>query len=246
MAAESTGSGARGAGGRARSRSPRGPEPWRGGAPGPGLGGLPRPLTPSPGGRGLRSRGAPPPSLLSPPPPRSPRRPREATAREEAPRNKGTRRRRRRARGASGRAPSSPLPACRKVDGLEDETPGSRARRRPGARDPTPPASPGLSGTPCRLVLAQHQRLGPCVSLGGCGVRARMEEASFAAAAPPPSGLPEGGAIPPPGRRRTPPGSQLASLRPLGQDSKCPQHSGRGPAHSQAPRLGPTPPPGPS
>lgn len=96
-------------------------------------------------GAGTQKPGPPPPpprSLLSPPPPRSRRRPREATAGEETPRNKGTRRRR--ARGASGRAPSPPLPACRKVDGLQDETPRSRARPRPGARDPTPSASRAL------------------------------------------------------------------------------------------------------
>lgn len=41
------------------------------------------------------------------------------------------------------------------------------------------------------------------------------------------------------------PESQLDSLRPLKPDSKSPQHSGRGSVHSQAPRLGPTPPPHP-
>lgn len=93
----------------------------------------------------------PPVGPAIPSPSHSLRRPRDAMAREETPRNKETRRRRWRARGASGRAPSSPLPACRKVDGLEDEMPGSQARPRPGARDPTPPApgAPGAALTPC-------------------------------------------------------------------------------------------------
>lgn len=131
------------AGGRARSRSPRGPEPWRGAAPGPGLGGLPASLTPCRGYQGPTA-GKPPRGPSRPSPSHSLKRPRDAMAREETPRNKETRRRRWRARGASGRAPSSPLPACRKVDGLEDEMPGSRARPRPGARDPTPPAAGAL------------------------------------------------------------------------------------------------------
>lgn len=184
------------AGGRALSRSPRGPELWRGGSPRHGLGGLPESLTPSPGGRGLRSRGAPPPlprALLSPPPPRSLRRPREATAREEAPRNKGTRRQWRRARGASGRAPSSPLPACRKVDGLEDKTPGFRARSRPRARDPTPPLPWGSWGLLAALSWPSTSDWGPAFAWEACWVRAWMEDASSAAAAPPPSGLMKGG-----------------------------------------------------
>lgn len=205
MAAESPERGASGAGGRARSRSSRGPELWRGGTPEPGLGGLSEPLTPSPGGGGPGAAEHPLRALLSPPPPRSLRRPREATAREEAPRNKGTRRRWRRARGAAGRAPSSPLPACRKVDGLEDETPGSRARSRPRARDPTPPLPWGSRGLLAALSWPSTSDWGPAFAWEACWVRAWMEEASYAAASPPPSGLLKGGQSRPQGAVGCPP-----------------------------------------
>ncbi|MEJ1283735.1 hypothetical protein NN561_014710 [Cricetulus griseus] len=73
-----------------------------------------QPLTPSPADSGWGT-GSPPPA-----PPRSPETPREATAREEGRRDKGTTAVVARPRGA----PSSPLPACRKVD-------GARGRRCP-------------------------------------------------------------------------------------------------------------------
>lgn len=190
MIAESTGSRASGAGGQARSRSPRGPEPWRGGAPGHGLRGLSEPLILSLRGLGPETGKRPSPWVFSPPPPRSLRRPRDATAREEAGRNKGTRRR---ARGASRRGPSSSLPACRKVDRLEDKTPGSG----PGCAIRRHPLLRGSRGRLASLSWPSISDWSPAFAWAACGVRAWMEEVASAAAAPPPSGLLERGNIAP-------------------------------------------------
>jgi hypothetical protein len=166
-------------------------------------------------------------------------------AREEAPRNKGTRQRRRRARGASGRAPSSPLPACRKVDGLEDETPASRARLRPGAPGPTPLASPRLLGMLCRRVLAGYQRSGPCVCPGGLRGLG-LDEGSILCRRSPSPIRPSGeGAIPPPGRRRTHPKWQSGSQDLSGQDLSTPSTLGAVLPHSQARGAVLPPPPHP-
>lgn len=135
MIAESTGSRASGAGGQARSRSPRGPEPWRGGAPGHGLRGLPEPLTLSLGRLGPSNREAAPPSVGSFLPSPSPQP--EAPARCYGPRRSAEKQRDAAAAGPRGlraRPLLSPprLPQGRQARGQDARLPG--AVLVPGAR----------------------------------------------------------------------------------------------------------------
>lgn len=145
-------------------------------------------------------------------------------------------------RGLRARPLLSPprLPQGRRARGRDARIPG--AAEAWGARSDAT-TSRGSRGCLDAVSWPNIRDWGPAFAWAACGVQAWMEEESATAAAPPPSGMPEG-AIPPPGRRRTP---RIAAWLPEASrsDSRRPQHSGRGAAHSQAPRAGPTPPPQP-
>lgn len=247
VAAESTERGASGAGRQAggpRSRSPRGPEPWRGGEPGSGLGGLSRPPTPSPEGRGPGSLEVPPQPAGPPLPSPSPQP--EAPARGCGPRRSAEKQRDAAAaaagpRGLRARPLLSPprLPQGRRARGRDARLPGAAEAR--GARSDAT-RFPRALGDALSLWLGPVPVIGPCVCLGGLRGLGLDGGSILSRRGPSPIRPAGEGAIPPPGRRRTPPESQLGSLRPLRPSSKRPQHSGCGPAHSQAPTLGPTPP----
>lgn len=196
MVAESIRSGASGAGGRALSRSPRGPGPWRGGAPGPGLGDIPEFLTPSPVRRGPRSQEAAPPPAGPPLPSPSPKP--EAPARGYGPLRSSEKQRDAAAaaagpRGLRARPLLSPprLPQGRQARGQDARLPGRG--QGPGRAIRRYRLSRGSRGRLAAFSWPSTSDWGPVFGWAACGVRAWMEKASSAAAAPPPSGLLEGG-----------------------------------------------------
>lgn len=211
MVAESTGSGASGAGGRALSRSPRGPVPWRGGAPGPGLGDIPELLTPSPVGRGPRSQEAPTPPAGPPLPSPSPKP--EAPARGYGPLRSSEKQRDAAAaaagpRGLRARPLLSPprLPQGRRARGRDARLPGrgqgpgsgSDATRFPGVLGDGLPPCPGPAPVIGALRLpGRPTGSGPGWRRHPPLLRPLPHQACWR------------GAIPPPGRHRTPPRTRV-------------------------------------